>query len=164
MAVPAKLTIAQPGVASFQSVFSSSMALPLAVMYPLISITSAAALSCSYLVLRRNRDDFGRDYYNFGLRLAARWAFIPMLGFLACQGWLYAVLPEAFRTMTLETPLGYVWLAAVAVGVLCLVPWLLIARSEAPLRLKGLGFLALVLMWLMHTLNATLFMNFLSMF
>ena len=164
MAVPAKLLIAQPGEASFQTVFSSTMALPMAVMYPLLSMASAAALSCAYLVLRRNRDDFGRDYYNFALRLAARWAFIPMVGFLACQGWLYAVLPENVRTMTLETPLGYVWLAAAALGVLCLVPWLLIGRSEAPLRLKGLGFLALVMMWLMHTFNATLFMNFLSMF
>ena len=87
-----------------------------------------------------------------------------MVGFLACQGWLYAVLPENIRTMTLETPLGYVWLAAATLGVLCLIPWLLIGRSEAPLRLKGLGFLALVMMWLMHTFNATLFMNFLSMF
>ena len=164
MAVPAKLMIAQPGEVSFESVFSSSMALPMAVMYPLLSMASAAALSCAYLVLRRNRDDFGRDYYNFGLKLAARWAFIPMLGFLACQGWLYAVLPESVKTMTMETPLGYVWLGAVVLGVLCLVPWLLIARSEAPLRLKGLGFMALALMWLMHTLNATLFMNFLSMF
>ena len=34
MAVPAKLLIAQPGEASFQTVFSSSMALPMAVMYP----------------------------------------------------------------------------------------------------------------------------------
>lgn len=164
MAVPAKLMIAQPGEASFQSVFSSSMALPMAVMYPLLSISSAAALSCAYLVLRRNRDDFGRDYYNFGLRLAARWAVIPMLGFLACQGWLYAVLPGPVKTMTMETTLGCVWLGAVAIGVLCLIPWILIARSETPLRLKGFGFLALVLMWLMHTLNATLFMNFLSMF
>ena len=40
----------------------------------------------------------------------------------------------------------------------------MIARSETPLRLKGFAFLALVLMWLMHALNATLFMNFLSMF
>ena len=164
MAVPAKLMIAQPGAVTFQSVFSSSMALPMAVMYPLLSMASAAALSCAYLVLRRNRDDFGRDYYNFSLKLAARWAFIPMLGFLACQGWLYAILPGAVRTMTLETPLEYVWLAAVTLGAVCLVPWLLIARSETPLRLKGLCFLALVLLWLMHTLNATLFMNFLSMF
>ena len=91
MAVPAKLMIAQPGVVNFQSVFSSSMALPMAVMYPLLSMASAAALSCAYLVLRRNRDDFGRDYYNFSLRLAARWgrhphARLPGLPGMALRG------------------------------------------------------------------------------
>lgn len=164
LAVPAKLIIGQPDTASFQQVFASPMAQPMAVMYTLLSISSAAALSCVYLVLRRNQDDFGRDYYNFGLKLAARWAFIPMFGFLACQGWLYAVLPDAFRTMVTGTMLGYVWLAAGILGLLCMTVWLLIARSETPLRLKGLGFLGLALMWLMHTMNATLFMNFISMY
>ncbi len=164
IAVPAKLMLGQPDTISPQNVFASSMALPMAVMYTLLTVSAAAAMGCAYLVMRRNRDDFGRDYYNFALKQAARWAFIPMVGFLACQGWLFAVLPNTFRVMTMETPLGYVWLAAGILGLLCLFLWLLIARSKSPLRLKGLTFLALALMWLMHTMNATLFMNFMSMF
>ena len=161
LAVPAKLILADPSAEA--AVLSRPMILPLAVMYCLFAVASAAALGCAYLVLRRNKDDFGRDYYNFSLPLAARWAIIPMLGFLACQGWLFAVLPDAFRTMTTGTPLGLVWLAAVVLGAACAVLWLLVARSKSPLRLKGLCFLALVLMWLMHAMNATLFVNFMSM-
>ncbi|MEF2231065.1 MAG: hypothetical protein V3571_09065 [Pseudodesulfovibrio sp.] len=161
LAVPAKLTLADPTVEA--TALARPMALPLAVMYGLLIVASAAALGCAYLVLRRNRDDFGRDYYNFALPLAARWALIPMLGFLACQGWLFAVLPDAFRAMTTGTPLGLVWMAAGTLGALCALLWLLVARSKSPLRLKGLCFLALALMWLMHAMNATLFVNFMSM-
>ena len=65
MAVPAKLLIAQPGEASFQTVFSSSMALPMAVMYPLLSMASAAALSCAPTwSCGATATTFGRDYYN----------------------------------------------------------------------------------------------------
>jgi len=141
-----------------------SMILPMAVMYAILIVAAAAGFSCAYLVMRRNKDDFGRDYYNFSMKQAARWAAIPMIGFLACQGWLFTVLPENFKTMTLGTPLGYVWAAAVAFGAACVIIWLVIARSTAPLQLKGLTFLAVVFMWLMHTMNTTLFMNFMSMF
>jgi len=161
MAVPAKLTLADPSAEA--AALAQPMALPLAVMYGLFIVTCAAGLCCAYLVMRRNRDDYGRDYYNFALPLAARWAFIPMLGFLACQGWLFTVMPDVFRTMTTGTPLGVVWLAAVVLGLACAVIWLLLARSKSPMRLKGMCFLALALMWLMHAMNATLFMNLMSM-
>ncbi len=141
-----------------------SMIMPMAVMYTILIIVSAAALSCTYLVLRRNKDDFGRDYYNFALKLAARWSVVPMIGFLACQGWLFAVLPETFKTMVMGTPLGLVWAAGATLGLVCVIVWTLIARSEAPLRLKGLTFLAAALLWLAHAANATLFVNFMTMF
>jgi len=162
LAVPAKLALNRPEGAA-DSIFGHPMALPLAVMYALLAVACAAGLAAAYLVLRRNRDDFGRDYYNFSLPLAARWAVIPMLGFLACQGWLFAVLPEGFRTMTMGTPLCWVWLGIAVLALVCAALWLIVARSKAPLRLKGLCFLALALLWLMHTLNVTLFVNFMSM-
>ncbi|MDD3312969.1 hypothetical protein [Pseudodesulfovibrio sp.] len=162
LAVPAKLMLNRPDGAA-DSLFGHPMALPLAVMYALLSVACAAGLAAAYLVLRRNRDDFGRDYYNFSLPLAARWAVIPMLGFLVCQGWLFAVLPETFRTMTLGTPLCWVWLGVAVLGLVCAALWLVVARSKTPLRLKGLCFLALALLWIMHTLSVTLFVNFMSM-
>lgn len=166
IAVPAKLMIGlPPETAETQAALGlQSMILPMAIMYTIFIVTTAAGLSCAYLVLRRNKDDFGRDYYNFSLKLAARWATIPMIGFIACQGWLFAVLPETFKTMVLGTPLGIVWCIGTGLGLTCAILWVLIARSQTPLQLKGLTFLAAGLLWLMHTMNATLFMNFMSMF
>jgi len=164
--VPAKLMIAlPPETAKAQIALGmQSMILPMAIMYTILIIAAAAGLSCAYLVMRRNKDDFGRDYYNFSLKLAARWATIPMVGFLACQGWLFAVLPDNFKTMVLETPLGIIWAVGTGLGLICAIVWILIARSQAPLQLKGLTFLGVLLMWLMHAANATLFVNFMAMF
>jgi len=164
IAVPAKLVIGLSADTAQTTISTPTMAWPLATMYSILIISAAAALSCTYLVIRRNKDDFGRDYYNFSLRLAARWAAIPMIGFLACQGWLLATLPENIKTMTLGTPLGMVWAAATGLGAACVVIWLMIARSTTPLQFKGLTFIAIGLFWLMHTMNITLFINFMSMF
>lgn len=166
IAVPAKFVIGLSiGTATAQeAATAAAMTAPLATMYAVLIISAAAALSCAYLVIRRNKDDFGRDYYGFSLRLAARWAALPMIGFLACQGWLFAVLPENIKIMVLGTPLGLVWIAVAVLGTICVAIWIVIARSTAPLQLKGLTFLAVGLFWIMHTMNATLFINFMSMF
>ena len=165
LAIPAKIAwgLAQstPSEAAIEA--ATAMILPLSTMYALLILSAAAALSCTYLVMRRNKDDFGRDYYNFSLKVAARWATLPMIGFLGCQGWLFVRLPESFKTLVVETPLAYVWAGAVAIGAICALLWVLLARSESPLRLKGLTFLAVILFWLMHTLNATVAVNLLTM-
>lgn len=140
-----------------------SMLIPMATMYTILSIASAAGLSCIYLILRRNKDDFGRDYYNFSLKLAARWATIPMIGFIGCQGWLFATLAPTFKKMVTETPLGIIWAAGVGLAFICALIWFLIARNETPMRMKGLTFVAAALLWLAHGVNAVLFINFISM-
>ena len=139
------------------------MAQPMSAMYALLALSAAAAMSLSYLIIRRNKDDFGRDYYNFALRMAARWALLPMIGFLGCQGWLYSRFPTNIQTLILGTPLAYVWTALVCIGAVCCFIWLFLGRSESPLRLKGLAFLTLALFWIMHALNVTLFVNFMTM-
>lgn len=161
MAVPAKLGVNISGGTGNPDI--QSLALPVAAVYTVFIMVAAAGLSCAWLVMRRNKDDFGRDYYNFSLKLAARWAFIPMIGVLAFQGWLFASLPDTVCTLVTGTPLGLVWAAGAALSLVCAVIWLLIARSGSPLRLKGLTFLAAVLLWLSHTANVVLFVNFMSM-
>jgi hypothetical protein len=164
VAVPVKLLIGLPPEAAQYPLTAESMLWPMSAMYVVLCVCAAAGLSCVYLVVRRNRDDFGRDYYRFSLNLASRWALVSMLIFLACQGWLFAVLPDMFRTMTMETPLGLVWAAGCVLGLACVGLWAATARSDTPLRLKGLTILAACLLWLMHALNVTVFMNFMSMF
>lgn len=162
--VPAKLLMTLTAETTPTATQAQPMALAMAVAFTLFTVTAAAGLSCAFLVLRRNKDDFGRDYYNFALRLAARWAAIPMLGFLACQGWLMLVLPETFRTLTMGTPLLYVWIGVAVLAAVCLILWVIVARSKTPLQVKGIAFVAALLLWVMHAGNATLFMNFMSMF
>ncbi|WP_285907946.1 hypothetical protein [Pseudodesulfovibrio pelocollis] len=161
--VPAKLLAGLPPEAVQAGLGPGSMLWPMATMHIILCVTAAAGLSCVYLVLRRHRDDFGRDYYRFSLNLASRWAVAAMLSFLACQGWLLAVLPEPLATMTTGTPLGLVWAAGCGLGLICAILWLVTARSQTPLRFKGLTFVAACLLWLMHAMNATLFMNFMTM-
>ncbi|WP_272700753.1 hypothetical protein [Desulfovibrio sp. Fe33] len=163
--LPAKLAFnfsqAEPAADALSS--TTILALPMSAMYALLILSAAAALSLPYVITRRKKDDFGRDYYNFALRIAARWSLLPMIGFLACQGWLFSRLPEDIKTLVLGTPLAYVWVALVAIGAICAFIWLFMGRSESPLRLKGLAFLAAALFWVMHALNVTLFINFITM-
>lgn len=160
-AIPAKLAF---GFTDHQAAADiQALALPMAIMYALLIMAAAAALSAAYLVMRRNKDDFGRDYYNFSLPLACRWAALPMLGFLGCQGWLFAIMPESIKTLIMGTPLLYVWIGAAALGLICSLIWFIIAGNKSPLRLKGLAFLAVFLFWLMHVLNTTFFVNLMTM-
>jgi cytochrome bd-type quinol oxidase subunit 2 len=161
--VPVKLLIGLPPEAAQYPLTVGSMLWPMSAMYVVLCVSAAAGLSCVYLVVRRNRDDFGRDYYRFSLNLASRWALISMLLFLACQGWLFAVLPDMFRTMTTQTPLGMIWAAGCVLGLACVGLWSATAKSDTPLRFKGLTVVAACLLWLMHAMNVTVFINFMSM-
>lgn len=161
LGIPAKLNFSLSGQESNPEILS--IVLPMTVMYTLFIMVVAGAMSCGWLVLRRNKDDFGRDYYNFALKTAARWSFIPMIGTLVCQGWMFTALPETMKTLVTGTPLGLVWAVGAGVGLICAILWLLIARSESPLQLKGLTFLNIILLWLMHTANVVLFVNFMVM-
>ncbi|NDV18771.1 hypothetical protein GO013_04980 [Pseudodesulfovibrio sp. JC047] len=165
LAIPAKIawTLSHGTPSETAVAAAAGMILPMSTMYALLTMSAAAALSAAYLVLRRNKDDFGRDYYNFSLKLAARWATLPMIGFLACQGWLYAVLPPSYKTLVLGTPLVFAWGGVIALGVVCMLLWILIARSASPLRLKGLTFVALLIFWLLHTLNIMTTINLFTM-
>lgn len=136
---------------------------PTAIMYVFFALAAAAGLSCTYLIFRRHKDDFGRDYYNFALKLSSNLALLFMACFLACQGWLFTQLPETFKTIILGTPLGLVWGGAAGLGFICALLWLLIWRSTTPLQFKGLSIVATTLLWLMHTLNATFFVNLMTM-
>lgn len=161
LVIPAKLSFTLNGSAPNPEI--GAIVLPMSIMYATMIIVSAAGLSCAWLVLRRNKDDFGRDYYNFSLPQAARWSTIPMIGFLGCQGWLFVVLPETMKTMVMGTPLSIVWAIGVGLALICAIIWLLIARSETPLQIKGLAFLNVILLWLAHTANVVVFVNFMSM-
>lgn len=70
-----------------------------------LSVFFAGTFTGAWLVWRRDRDDFGRDYYNFTMRLTARlgfWAGLASLGTLAWIGvGLVPVVGEISSRMTM---------------------------------------------------------------
>lgn len=127
--------------------------------YFFTALGAGAGLSLVYLVLRRNKDDFGRDYYRFSLSAAAKWALAPMLIQLGFQGWLFSTLSEQTRQAVQTGPLGILWLVTAGCALICVGLWLAIARSQTPVRLKWAAFLGSLLLWIMHTANTLLFLN-----
>lgn len=119
--------------------------LPLALA---LSLTLAGTAASLYLVLRRNKDDFGRDYYNYAVKLACKWALI------FCLPALILHIGLAFRlklaTMALPNAALFLWsalAARVCLAVACLF-WVLVLKSQNPLRLKFLCFCAALLVWM----------------
>lgn len=66
-----------------------------------LSLGLAGTFTGAWLVWRRDRDDFGRDYYNFTMRLSARVGFVGHVLALAAMVWLgLALLPLAGELTT----------------------------------------------------------------
>ncbi len=53
-----------------------------------LSLAAAGTFTGAWLVWRRDRDDFGRDYYNFTMRLASRLAFAATVLAVVAMAWL----------------------------------------------------------------------------
>jgi len=66
----------------------------------LLSLALAGTFTGAWLVWRRNTDDFGRDYYNFTMRLAARIGFIAHIAALVVMGWLTVGLMPLISELT----------------------------------------------------------------
>jgi len=75
----------------------------------LLSLYLAGTFTGAWLVWRRGRDDFGRDYYNFTMRLTARlglWAGVASLGGMVWVAWgLLPAVGEVSARMTLALAL-----------------------------------------------------------
>ncbi len=110
-----------------------------------LSLTQAGALATLYCILRRNKDDFGRDYYTYALKLGSKWALSASAAAMACQGALLAKLWPVARELPAR-PLIF-WSSATALGALALaaILWILVIRNQHPLRLK----LHLVVAWVL---------------
>ncbi len=120
---------------------------PLAIQWIFTVITLAAILGSIYLLIRRNRDDFGRDYYKFALQVCAKWAVFPLIGMVIACFWL-AVL--AFPQIGFPAPPSL--LAAIAIRAFslmpCLIIWILLIRNPNPLRFKGMILTTGLLAWI----------------
>ncbi|MGE4291313.1 MAG: hypothetical protein AB7E32_03785 [Desulfovibrio sp.] len=128
----------------------NSLLWPFALQFTLLSIGLAGGLGMAYLVYRRNRDDFGRDYYNYALPAAARWAAPFMLLQTAGMVWLLLMLPPDIRALLLGSSLAPLLYAGAALALACCALWTVVLRSRAPLRLKGLILTGAICAWGVH--------------
>jgi hypothetical protein len=101
---------------------------------------AASALGEVYLILRRTREDFGRDYYNWSMAVVARWSLLFMLGQLVLLPWYFfwagpSIPGELFPVIG----------AAILALFLASGVWFLLIRSKTPMRYKGLVLASVVL-------------------
>jgi hypothetical protein len=125
---------------------------PCLVQYVALAPALAGAMGLLFLVHRRDRDNYGRDYYAFSMRLAARWAALSVLPALLAQPWVLFSLEPGLRALVLVSPTGLLWALAVLLMLLCAGLWWAVAKSGSPMRLKGLMLGSALLAWLFHSL------------
>lgn len=116
---------------------------PLAAMGMFLALALATGLSLTWLVIRRNKDDFGRDYYKFSMNYAALLALIFTLCLVAPSAWIAVLFKPEFLMAKLMG--GYILFLAPAL-ILSTI-WIFVMRSQAPLRLKPAVFLSILFLW-----------------
>jgi hypothetical protein len=134
---------------------TDSLLWPFALQFTLLALALAGGLGMAYLVYRRNRDDFGRDYYNYALPAAARWGAPFMFLQLGGMAWLLLMLSPDDRALLLQSSLAPVLFAGAGLALVCCVLWSLVLSSSTPMRLKGLILIGAVLAWGVHLSAAT---------
>ncbi|MDL2306513.1 hypothetical protein LJC48_00585 [Desulfovibrio sp. OttesenSCG-928-C06] len=99
------------------------------------SAALAGSLSVCWLLLRRNADDFGRDYYNFAVSrcsgITMIFAVISLL-LIGTDTGIAIYQLELFSFNILAFPL-----AVLALQIVSCIVWFLAFRSKAPLRQKA---------------------------
>jgi hypothetical protein len=96
----------------------------------------AGALAPLYLIHRRDKDDFGRDYYNYALKLAAKWALASTAVALLAQAALTASLWPAVRDLPVRSVFFWGQGAAFACFAMACALWGILIRHQNPLSLK----------------------------
>lgn len=121
---------------SFFSIPLDSLFWPLLVESIALGCAAAGALGAVWLIMVRNRQDYGRDYYNFALPYCARWATagtviaIPPAIFAYFQA-MRVMLPELSHDPSLP-----LLIAACALPLLASGLWIALSKSSTPLRHK----------------------------
>lgn len=123
----------------------TSLVWPLFLQSLLVGLGAAAMLGQIYLVLRRNRDDYGRDYYKFALPVCAGWAIAPTLLQFVPATWLFLLLKPSLGPLVQTNPVVYCWAAAALLPLIACALWVRVRNSETPMRHKAAIALALPL-------------------
>lgn len=128
----------------------------LAGIYLIMALAFAAAASALYLVLRRNKDDFGRDYYKFSLPIVACWALVPTLLQFAASGCIvYYICGPNIALPYSNLPVALSFGISLLLTIISCTIWIVTLRSETPMRHKvSLGLTPLLVILAHATLMA----------
>jgi hypothetical protein len=136
-----------------------SIFLPILAQIFLISLSAAAVLTLVYLLLRRNRDDYGRDYYRFALGFGAKWAIFFILASPLTCVWLFLVVDNGFDlTYTVIPGAVYAFALIFMAMVLCRI-----IKSDQPLRNKAAIGLCPILVWIILVFRLVSYLEFMNM-
>ncbi|WP_045210847.1 hypothetical protein [Desulfonatronovibrio magnus] len=137
----------------------NSIFLPLAAQAFLLSLAAAAVTGMLYLLLRRSRDDFGRDYYRFALAFGARWGIMfAALSPLTCL-WLFMLMEDALTYDYIAIP-GAVY--SLSLIIMAIILWR-ISRSEQPMRNKLAIIICPLFIWLIFVARFVSYLEFTNM-
>jgi hypothetical protein len=115
---------------------------PALIHFLIVGMGVAALLTPLYLFLRRTREDYGRDYYNWAMGVVAKWALIFMLGQLILLPWYYYSTSAVFQADLFPVIGAGIVSLFLAAGI-----WFLLIRSKTPMRYKGFVLLSVLLSW-----------------
>ena len=120
----------------------------------------AAAFATLWLLIMRDREDYGRDYYAFALRNCAGWALGATLVALLVGAAVFfqgraVMLPELSQLPSLLLDV-----LAVILPLLSCLLWLLVVRSEHPMRRKISVVFAMVFLYAGLVAQVLLFAKF----
>lgn len=129
---------------SIESYLSAIQTIPLnSAVWPLLGVTllggigAAAVLGGAYCLSRRDKEDFGRDYYAFALKAAAWWGAAGCtLGSLATGGYAYMMMLPLQEGP--DHPIIQAGFVAAGLQLLAALLMLFLAPSATPLRRKFL--------------------------
>ena len=120
---------------------------PLLLQAILLSMACAGAMGLIYLLLRREKDDFGRDYYNFAVKHCAKWAVFPSLAQIPAQAWFVSMLWEPITNTGSKNPvLMFSGAGIVFIAGACAL-WTGVIKAQNPLRQKPLMFAGAFCLW-----------------
>ena len=120
---------------SFTAVFASRFFYTLSV-----GLAATAVFGIWYLFLRRNREDFGRDYYTFALKFCALWAALLTAASSAGAWWVIVGLAGPPTGWEDPMVIRFAYTAGASLPTVLLL--LFMGAGSVPMRHKPTAFLA----------------------
>jgi hypothetical protein len=124
----------------------------------MLAISSGGAVTLLYLLARRNKDDYGRDYYAHTVRFASKWTAVFCVLALPAWGFIAYTLLPGVRVMPDNAPAFGAMAAYTALLIIAAALFTITGRSAMPMRHKPLIIIAAACLWL----GIACFMEFLN--